>query len=95
MLRGSYFLKKFQFIGQLEKRVIARERRDRGNLLRYGFSFIGVLKTLQIAPGDSQEVNCPKGAREATVECGPYGPGNDIVVGTRPSALPVGEARAR
>ena len=34
MLRGSYFLKKFQFMGQLEKRVIARERRDRGNLLR-------------------------------------------------------------
>ena len=28
----AYF--KFQFIGQLEKRVIAREQRDRGNLLR-------------------------------------------------------------
>ena len=33
-----------------------------------------------IVPGDSQEVNCPEGAREATLGCGPNGPRNDTVV---------------
>ena len=32
-----------------------------------------------IIPGDCQEVNCPKGAREATLGCGPNGPRNDTV----------------
>ena len=36
-----------------------------------------------IVPGDSQEVNCPEGAREATLGCGPNGPRNDTVVVTR------------
>ena len=30
-----------------------------------------------MVPGDSQEVNCPEGAREATLGCGPNGPRND------------------
>ena len=29
---------------------------------------------LYIVPGDSQEVNCPVGAREATLGCGRYAP---------------------
>ena len=32
-----------------------------------------------IVPGDSQEVNCPERAREATLGCGPDGPRNDMV----------------
>ena len=32
---------------------------------------------VKIVPGDCQEVNCPKGAREATLGCGPNGPRND------------------
>ena len=36
-----------------------------------------------IVPGDSQEVNCPKGAREATLGCGPNGPRNDSFFHTK------------
>ena len=34
--------------------------------------------TLKRSAGDSQEVNYPEGAREATLGCGPDGPRNDI-----------------
>ena len=45
---------------------------------RYHFTHCTAL--LEIVPGDCQEVNCPKGAREATLGCGPKGPRNDTVV---------------
>ena len=33
-----------------------------------------------ILPGDCQEVNCPKGARETTLGCGPSGLAMTVVV---------------
>ena len=36
-----------------------------------------------MVPGDSQEVNCPEGAREATLGCGPNGPRNDSFFHTK------------
>ncbi len=51
-------------------------------------------------PGDSQEVNCPEGAREATLGCGPMGLGmtrNSVnFVGGAAQSLPIeGKVAAR
>ena len=36
------------------------------------------MQSAKLGETDCQEVNCPEGAREATLGCGPNGPRNDM-----------------